>query len=218
MADARPHQQCHRDKEEARSHPFQLVVEHLFQKQHCHRHADGKAGQHQQPNCIGVQRNPPVDCAHFRHDGIVLAPAGFAVECLQRAGAINNAPQPGGEDVENIGNRHQHKYRRERELDGMRDHVGRSSQHTGRRKGLTPPNPPARRERALQPGRGRHCLRALRSAHAFTTTLVAISTSTTLGSASVEVSPRLLTSPSAILRRMRRMILPLRVFGRPGAK
>src|ERR1044071_8422259 len=41
--------------------------------------------------------------------------------------------------------------------------------------------------------------------------------STTVGSASVEVSPRLPYSSSAILRRMRRMILPERVFGRPGA-
>ena len=41
--------------------------------------------------------------------------------------------------------------------------------------------------------------------------------STTAGSASVEVSPRLPDSSSAILRRMRRMILPERVFGRPGA-
>jgi hypothetical protein len=31
----------------------------------------------------------------------------------------------------------------------------------------------------------------------------------------VVVSPRLLISPSAILRRILRMILPLRVFGRP---
>src|SRR6476469_5515941 len=41
--------------------------------------------------------------------------------------------------------------------------------------------------------------------------------STTAGSASVEVSPRLPGSSSAILRRMRRMILPERVFGSPGA-
>ena len=41
--------------------------------------------------------------------------------------------------------------------------------------------------------------------------------STTAGSASVEVSPRLPGSSSAILRRMRRMILPERVFGNPGA-
>ena len=40
--------------------------------------------------------------------------------------------------------------------------------------------------------------------------------STTAGSASVEVSPRLAKSSSAILRRMRRMILPERVLGRPG--
>src|SRR5262249_9109881 len=41
--------------------------------------------------------------------------------------------------------------------------------------------------------------------------------STTAGSASVDVSPRLLKSFSTILRRMRRMILPERVLGRPGA-
>ena len=37
--------------------------------------------------------------------------------------------------------------------------------------------------------------------------------STTLGSARVEVSPKLLTSPLAIFRKMRRMIFPERVFG-----
>src|SRR3546814_6676020 len=41
--------------------------------------------------------------------------------------------------------------------------------------------------------------------------------STTVGSASVLVSPRAEYSFSAILRRIRRMILPERVFGRPGA-
>src|SRR6476659_655476 len=41
--------------------------------------------------------------------------------------------------------------------------------------------------------------------------------STTVGSASVDVSPSAPTSFSAILRRMRRIILPARVFGRPGA-
>src|SRR3546814_18095678 len=40
--------------------------------------------------------------------------------------------------------------------------------------------------------------------------------STTDGSASVVVSPKLLVSPSAIFRRIRRMILPERVLGRPG--
>src|SRR5262245_48670722 len=40
--------------------------------------------------------------------------------------------------------------------------------------------------------------------------------STTAGSASVDVSPRLEKSSSAILRRMRRMILPERVLGSPG--
>ena len=43
------------------------------------------------------------------------------------------------------------------------------------------------------------------------------STSTTSGSASVLVSPSWSGASSAILRRMRRMILPLRVFGKPGA-
>src|SRR3954470_21248448 len=41
--------------------------------------------------------------------------------------------------------------------------------------------------------------------------------STTAGSASVEGSPRLLGSSLAFLRRIGRMILPGRVFGRPGA-
>src|SRR5579871_6718249 len=41
--------------------------------------------------------------------------------------------------------------------------------------------------------------------------------STTAGSASVEVSPSEPGSSSAILRRIRRMILPERVLGRPGA-
>ena len=40
---------------------------------------------------------------------------------------------------------------------------------------------------------------------------------TTAGSASVEVSPRCSCSFAAILRRIRRMILPERVFGSPGA-
>src|SRR5947199_76777 len=44
-----------------------------------------------------------------------------------------------------------------------------------------------------------------------------IRSSTTAGSANVEVSPSAPTSSSAILRRMRRMIFPERVFGRPGA-
>src|SRR3954453_4183583 len=42
--------------------------------------------------------------------------------------------------------------------------------------------------------------------------------STTLGSARVEVSPRPDVAPSAILRRMRRMILPERVLGSAGVK
>jgi hypothetical protein len=42
--------------------------------------------------------------------------------------------------------------------------------------------------------------------------------STTDGSAKVEISPKLDTSPSAILRNIRRMIFPDRVFGKPGAK
>ena len=40
-----------------------------------------------------------------------------------------------------------------------------------------------------------------------------MSLSTTLGSANVEVSPRLEVSPVAILRRIRRMIFPERVLG-----
>ena len=47
--------------------------------------------------------------------------------------------------------------------------------------------------------------------------LLSIRSSTTAGSANVEVSPRLEKSSSAIFLRMRRMILPERVFGRPGA-
>src|SRR5581483_3437146 len=42
--------------------------------------------------------------------------------------------------------------------------------------------------------------------------------STTVGSASVEISPRFDVWPSAILRRIRRMILPERVFGSAGVK
>ena len=41
---------------------------------------------------------------------------------------------------------------------------------------------------------------------------------TTLGSARVDTSPSSLSALTAILRRMRRMILPLRVFGRPAAR
>jgi hypothetical protein len=44
-----------------------------------------------------------------------------------------------------------------------------------------------------------------------------IKSSTTDGSASVEVSPMLSISLSAILRNIRRIILPERVFGSPGA-
>ncbi len=43
------------------------------------------------------------------------------------------------------------------------------------------------------------------------------SCATTPGSASVEMSPSASCSLAAILRRMRRMILPERVFGSPGA-
>src|SRR5438270_4680795 len=46
----------------------------------------------------------------------------------------------------------------------------------------------------------------------------ATSASTMVGSASVEVSPRPSLAPSAILRRMRRMILPDRVLGSAGVK
>jgi hypothetical protein len=45
-----------------------------------------------------------------------------------------------------------------------------------------------------------------------------IRASTMPGSAKVDVSPSWSNSPEAILRRMRRMILPLRVFGSPGAQ
>ena len=44
-----------------------------------------------------------------------------------------------------------------------------------------------------------------------------IKPSTTLESARVEISPRLSSSLQAILRRMRRMIFPERVFGKAGA-
>src|SRR5579859_17488 len=53
--------------------------------------------------------------------------------------------------------------------------------------------------------------------HAVHDTRLSTSSVTTAGSASVEVSPRLSVSFAAILRRMRRMILPLRVFGSAGA-
>src|SRR5436190_13512323 len=43
----------------------------------------------------------------------------------------------------------------------------------------------------------------------------ALISSTTAGSSRVVVSPRLPISPSATFRRMRRMIFPLRVLGRP---
>ena len=48
--------------------------------------------------------------------------------------------------------------------------------------------------------------------------LVLTRSSTTAGSARVDVSPRLSTSLAAILRRIRRIILPLRVLGSPGAQ
>jgi hypothetical protein len=38
---------------------------------------------------------------------------------------------------------------------------------------------------------------------------------TTLGSKRVEVSPKFSVSPDAIFRKMRRMILPERVLGKP---
>ena len=44
-----------------------------------------------------------------------------------------------------------------------------------------------------------------------------IKSETTAGSASVDVSPRFEKSSSAIFRKMRLMILPERVLGRPGA-
>ena len=46
---------------------------------------------------------------------------------------------------------------------------------------------------------------------------LAISSSTTEGSANVEVSPKLSISLAATLRKILRMILPDRVFGKPGA-
>src|SRR6185312_15591953 len=60
-----------------------------------------------------------------------------------------------------------------------------------------------------QPGHpgGRHCYPTRFSTRSVTTP----------GSAKVDVSPRLSVSFAAILRRIRRMILPLRVFGSPGA-
>src|SRR5215469_6849074 len=48
-------------------------------------------------------------------------------------------------------------------------------------------------------------------------TRLSTSSFTTAGSASVDVSPRLSVSFAAILRRILRMILPLRVFGSAGA-
>src|SRR6202046_1764593 len=48
-------------------------------------------------------------------------------------------------------------------------------------------------------------------------TRLSTSSATTAGSARVDVSPRPSVSLAAILRRMRRMILPLRVFGSAGA-
>ncbi len=46
---------------------------------------------------------------------------------------------------------------------------------------------------------------------------VSIKCCTTPGSAKVEMSPKPSYSPVAILRKIRRMILPERVFGKPGA-
>jgi hypothetical protein len=45
-----------------------------------------------------------------------------------------------------------------------------------------------------------------------------IRVSTTTGSAKVDVSPNSSSCPPAIFRKMRRIILPLRVLGRPGAQ
>ena len=64
------------------------------------------------------------------------------------------------------------------------------------------------------PRRSRRGARYLPSLALFSLT----STSTTEGSARVEMSPRASNSSAAILRRMRRMILPERVLGRPGAQ
>ena len=47
---------------------------------------------------------------------------------------------------------------------------------------------------------------------------LAINSSTTAGSFNVDISPKLLVSGSTILRKIRRIIFPLRVFGKFGAK
>src|SRR5579862_5755602 len=72
------------------------------------------------------------------------------------------------------------------------------------------------RTRQMLPGWPAFAGHDIEGSYAFFTALRTRS-STTLGSASVVVSPRFDVSPSAILRRMRRMILPERVLGRPGA-
>lgn len=60
-----------------------------------------------------------------------------------------------------------------------------------------------------------HTMPSLRCNHFFLFCLtLSMILSTTLGSLSVDVSPKLSSSPLRILRRMRRMILPDRVLGR----
>jgi hypothetical protein len=55
------------------------------------------------------------------------------------------------------------------------------------------------------------------AARAYKPLRLSISSPTTAGSASVLVSPKESNSLAATLRRIRRMILPERVLGRPGA-
>jgi hypothetical protein len=66
-------------------------------------------------------------------------------------------------------------------------------------------------------GKGEMLRGAFTHLDGYGTRLFCTSDSTTDGSARVEVSPSWSGAFSAILRRMRRMILPLRVFGSPGA-
>ena len=63
--------------------------------------------------------------------------------------------------------------------------------------------------------RDKHCRISVLSDHCLSWCL-SLMACTTEGSASVEVSPRSSISPAATLRRIRRIILPDRVFGKPG--
>jgi len=79
-----------------------------------------------------------------------------------------------------------------------------------------------KQENAAQPGRGLESSRDMSRRHAYACFSLRFCrcctrSSTTAGSASVDVSPSAPGSSSAILRRMRRMILPERVLGRLGA-